>query len=1532
MRSFSKANLFVCSVLFGTLFFWCTSVVAQTGTIRTININIFGGSNPYNNTAWNNWNEPANRISPVLKYADGVNSAVTITSSTVFAVTDNGTPYPTIMCPPEVGRYALFSSTTSHTLTFNNLKTDGTVYDLDIYASRKNTGNTTRFTVSGRAVDINTASNYSNAAQFTSLVPNSSGQIIITITRTSGTYAYVNGLKLVERSGVPNVAPVANAGNDQSVTLPANSVLLTGSGTDTDGTIAAYQWSKVSGPSQFTLSSSTAAQTTVSNLVQGQYSFELRVTDNGGAVARDTVTITVQPAPPQNQLPVANAGADIAITLPLNSVQLNGTATDADGTVTAYLWTKISGPSPYNISATSAAQTAVTDLVPGVYRFEMRVTDNEAGIGRDTVTVTVYEVPPPNQPPVANAGNNLAITLPISSVTLNGSGTDTDGSIASFAWSKVAGPEQFNILSTATAQTSVTGLVQGSYSFELLVTDNEGAFAKDTVVVIVNAAPPPNQLPVANAGNNQTVFLPTNNATLAGSGTDTDGTIASYLWTKISGPTQFTISSASSAQTTVTNLAQGVYGFALRVTDNQGGIGRDTVLVTVSAYSIPLTDASAAQTITHPVSSVTVTSAYTLAGASLKNIRWSKTKVPGHVSKKVVWIGSSTVAGTGATTQDSAVVWRVGNYYRNMGVMSSWLNLGVSGANVFQGMPTGYVPTGNQSAPDVTHNVTYALSQGADVVIVGYPSNAYEGTLSITEIMFAYRTIYNTVVNAGKKCYIMTSQPRPAFGTVGRNLLKEIADSIMLQYPNNYIQGYYNLVQTGTHNMLYNSGDNIHQNNTGHRVLFNSVVARNIFETWTGSAATILSPATSNTVINDLPVGKNIFQVTVTDTHEQSITDTVTITVNGEPVVRANAGADRIVNLPATSATLDGSNTTGANNYAWLQLTGPVAATIATPAQATTLVSGLGTAGTYSFQLSINNGASRDTVLVTVNNVPYGIPVADAGAAQTIVLPTSSATVNSSYTLRGATLKTLRWSKTKVPGQASKKVVWIGSSTIAGSGATTEDSALVWRVGNYYTSLGIMSSWLNLGITGANIYQGMPSDYTATGAQSSPDVTHNVTYALNEGADVVIVGYPSNAYDGTLTIGEIMFAYRTIYNTVVNAGRKCYIMTSQPRSDFEATGRNMLKEVADSIMLQFPDHYIQAYYNLVETGTQTMLYNAGDNIHQNNIGHRVLFNSVIARNIFETWATSSSSIVSPTTGSTSITNLPLGKNTFQVTVTDTHEQSITDTVTVTVNPEPGIAANAGPDQNINLPIASIVLNGSNSTRATSYLWTQLTGPSVAGITTASAATTTVTGLQTAGTYSFELAINGGLSRDTVYVFATLSTADKVINVNIFGGSNPYNNSAWNNWNEPANRTSQILTYADGISSGVTITTSTIFSVTDNGATYPTTMCPPAVGRYAMFSSTTSHTLTFNNLKTDGTMYNLDIYASRNNTGNSTRFTVSGRVVDINTSGNYVNAAQFTNLLPNASGQLVITITRAAGTYAYVNGLKLTEVPNLIVSR
>lgn len=90
------------------------------------------------------------------------------------------------------------------------------------------------------------------------------------------------------------VGPTSNAGTDQTISLPATSTMLSGSGSTTGGfTVTGYLWTKKSGPGTTTIMGNTTQTPTVSNLQAGVYVFTLQVTDSAGFTATDDVQVTV---------------------------------------------------------------------------------------------------------------------------------------------------------------------------------------------------------------------------------------------------------------------------------------------------------------------------------------------------------------------------------------------------------------------------------------------------------------------------------------------------------------------------------------------------------------------------------------------------------------------------------------------------------------------------------------------------------------------------------------------------------------------------------------------------------------------------------------------------------------------------------------------------------------------------------------------------------------------------------------------------------------------------------------------------------------------------------------------------------------------------------------------------------------------------------------------------------------------------------------------------------------------------------------
>ena len=94
-----------------------------------------------------------------------------------------------------------------------------------------------------------------------------------------------------------------------------------------------------------------------------------------------------------------------------------------------------------------------------------------------------------NVVPVANAGPSQNVTLPFSSITLIGTGSEQAGQVVAYLWSQVAGPGSTVITNPGSPSTTVSGFVAGNYIFQLMVTDNVGATGVDTVSIKVNPDP-----------------------------------------------------------------------------------------------------------------------------------------------------------------------------------------------------------------------------------------------------------------------------------------------------------------------------------------------------------------------------------------------------------------------------------------------------------------------------------------------------------------------------------------------------------------------------------------------------------------------------------------------------------------------------------------------------------------------------------------------------------------------------------------------------------------------------------------------------------------------------------------------------------------------------------------------------------------------------------------------------------------------------------------------------------------------------------
>jgi hypothetical protein len=274
-----------------------------------------------------------------------------------------------------------------------------------------------------------------------------------------------------------------------------------------------------------------------------------------------------------NVSPTANAGPDQTVSEG-TAVSLTGLVTDpgsgADGLT--YQWHVVSSNGQV-IADGNQQNFSFTPNDDGVYTVTFTVTDDDGGVGSSTVVVTSTNVAP-----TANAGANQTVSEG-TAVSLTGLVTDPGADTFTYNWHVVSSNGQV-VADGNQKNFSFTPNDDGVYTVTFTVTDDDGGVGSSTVVVTST-----NVAPTANAGPDQTVSAGTV-VSLIGHATDPGADTITYNWHVVSNNGQV-VADGNQQNFSFTPNAAGVYTVTYTVTDDDGGVGSDTVVVTATATSDP---------------------------------------------------------------------------------------------------------------------------------------------------------------------------------------------------------------------------------------------------------------------------------------------------------------------------------------------------------------------------------------------------------------------------------------------------------------------------------------------------------------------------------------------------------------------------------------------------------------------------------------------------------------------------------------------------------------------------------------------------------------------------------------------------------------------------------------------------------------------------------------------------------------------------------------------------------------------------------
>jgi PKD repeat protein len=286
--------------------------------------------------------------------------------------------------------------------------------------------------------------------------------------------------------------PVVDAGVDTTVVINTP-VTFAAAWEQQFGTVTMVKWD-FEGDGEWDDSSSNSNQSTHLYESEEVYQLGVLVRDDDGNEGEDSRTVTVSNSAPV----IVSTNPDTTVSV-YDEVNFRAEVTDPDGSVVEYTWDYGDG-SALDISTLDATRVHTYDN-EGEYTATLSVTDDAGKHSSHSISISVIV-----DPPSADAGEDMTVVMG-ETVALQGSGTDTYGTIEKFEWKIGEG----DFTGSADGEMSFTAPEEfhPSYRCILRVTDDDWNTALDTVSITVGSAWQPlgSQSTVSDGAANYTTLF-----------------------------------------------------------------------------------------------------------------------------------------------------------------------------------------------------------------------------------------------------------------------------------------------------------------------------------------------------------------------------------------------------------------------------------------------------------------------------------------------------------------------------------------------------------------------------------------------------------------------------------------------------------------------------------------------------------------------------------------------------------------------------------------------------------------------------------------------------------------------------------------------------------------------------------------------------------------------------------------------------------------------------------------------------------------
>lgn len=256
-------------------------------------------------------------------------------------------------------------------------------------------------------------------------------------------------------------------------------------------------------------------------------------------------------------------------------------------------------------------------------------------------------------------------------------------------------------------------------------------------------------------------------------------------------------------------------------------------------------------------------------------------------SIRIVVIGSSTAAGAGASPSDSSWVNRYRHFLQSLHPGNEVINLAQGGYNTWRLMPDNFIPPSNRPSPDTLKNISHALRQNPDGIIINLPSNDAAIGTGLNDQMHNFILMDSLAASMGVPVWVCTTQPRNLNASAIQVQL-DVRDSIFSYFGNRALDFWNGLANSqNTIDSLYDSGDGVHVNNAGHRLLWQRAVQKAIPDSLVQGLAGVDLQALKPVWLNPSPCGssQSLFELRIGNLGEDSLNVPATVGLIREDLI-----------------------------------------------------------------------------------------------------------------------------------------------------------------------------------------------------------------------------------------------------------------------------------------------------------------------------------------------------------------------------------------------------------------------------------------------------------------------------------------------------------------------------------------------------------------------------------------------------------------------------------------------------------------------